>query len=45
MNQQLKINPEETARLINQPEAVEAERSCRNLLSSSLVSFSLWYHK
>ena len=28
MNQQLQFNPEETARLINQPESMEAARNC-----------------
>jgi hypothetical protein len=41
MNQQLKFNHEETARLANQPEALEMARSCWNLRRSSLVSSSL----
>ena len=33
------FNPEEPARLTNQPEATEAARSCRDLMKSSLVSY------
>jgi hypothetical protein len=44
MNLQGQFNPEETTRLANQLGSVEAARSCRNLMRSSLVSFSLWHH-
>jgi hypothetical protein len=44
MNQQGQFNPEETARLANQPEAVEVARSHRNFRRSSLASFSLRHH-
>ena len=44
-NQQEQVNPEETAKLANWPEALEVARIRSNLLRSSLVEkFSLWSH-
>jgi hypothetical protein len=41
MNQQGQFNPEETESLANWFESEEVERSHRNLMRSSLASFSL----